>query len=205
MRGRPAVGSRLVGPARTRAWDVAGLQFLLGLHGFSSGHVHGDYGAETRAAVARLQAWAGIVADGIAGPSTFAALARTPPRSPLRFLRPVAAPRTDPFGPRDDRGRRGTTFLPRSARACVPRVAAAWPSPARGGRYDTTVVLRHGLGVTSWSAHLSSVPVERGTCVRAGKLIGRVGSTGHSTGPHLHFEVRLRGAAVDPEGTYGAY
>ena len=52
--------------------------------------------------------------------------------------------------------------------------------------------------MTSWYAHLSRIRVRRGACVAAGARIGAVGSTGDSTGPHLHFEVRLRGAAVDP-------
>ena len=71
--------------------------------------------------------------------------------------------------------------------------------------YGITVIMRHRLGVTSWYAHLSSTAVQRGTCLAAGVRMASVGSTGHSTGPHLHFEVRLRGAAVDPEGTYGSY
>jgi murein DD-endopeptidase MepM/ murein hydrolase activator NlpD len=60
------------------------------------------------------------------------------------------------------------------------------------------VVVAHRLGMTSWYAHLSSIAVGRGACVVAGSLIGRVGSTGLSTGPHLHFELRVRGAAVNP-------
>ena len=68
------------------------------------------------------------------------------------------------------------------------------------GGYGKLVVLQHGLGMTSWYAHLSRIGVRRGACVAAGALIGRVGSTGESTGPHLHFELRLRGAAVDPSG-----
>ena len=55
--------------------------------------------------------------------------------------------------------------------------------------------------MTSWYAHLSRIRVRRGACVAAGARIGAVGSTGRSTGPHLHFEVRLRGAAVDPAGS----
>ena len=47
-------------------------------------------------------------------------------------------------------------------------------------------------------AHLSSITVVRGQRVSMGTLVGRVGSTGLSTGPHLHFEERLRGAAIDP-------
>jgi murein DD-endopeptidase MepM/ murein hydrolase activator NlpD len=52
--------------------------------------------------------------------------------------------------------------------------------------------------MTSWYAHLGSVAVGRGQCVVAGTPVGTVGTTGNSTGPHVHFELRLRGAAIDP-------
>jgi murein DD-endopeptidase MepM/ murein hydrolase activator NlpD len=52
-------------------------------------------------------------------------------------------------------------------------------------------------------AHLSRIDVRVGRRVGAGHQIGLVGSTGHSTGPHLHFEVRVRGAAVDPLPAFG--
>ena len=52
--------------------------------------------------------------------------------------------------------------------------------------------------MTSWYAHLSRLEVAAGQQVAAGSLIGRVGATGHATGPHLHFEVRVRDAAIDP-------
>ena len=47
-------------------------------------------------------------------------------------------------------------------------------------------------------AHLSRIGVNKGTSVSAGDIVGRVGTTGVSTGPHLHFELRMRGAAIDP-------
>jgi murein DD-endopeptidase MepM/ murein hydrolase activator NlpD len=79
-----------------------------------------------------------------------------------------------------------------AGRGCVRY--AAWDA----GGYGNLVVIGHRLGMTSWYAHLSSLAVGRGTCVVAGTPIGRAGSTGRSTGPHLHFELRLRGAAVAP-------
>lgn len=60
------------------------------------------------------------------------------------------------------------------------------------------VVLQHGLGVCSGYWHLSRIAVKPGQRVEAGDLIGYVGSTGLSTGPHLHFEVRVHGVPTDP-------
>ena len=62
------------------------------------------------------------------------------------------------------------------------------------------MILQHELDVRTLYAHLSSVAVVPGATVAAGALIGRVGATGHATGPHLHFEVIVRGANVDPLG-----
>jgi murein DD-endopeptidase MepM/ murein hydrolase activator NlpD len=202
-RGRPQLGSRPLA-ARARGWDVAALQFLLAGHGFPSGPVDGGLGPRTDAALRRFQAWAGLTADGVAGAGTLAALRRAPPRSPLRFLPPVAAAVGSPFGPR------GTFFHPGLdlvASTGDPVRAGASGCVTFAGRnsggYGKLIVLRHGLGMTSWYAHLSRIGVRRGQCVGAGARIGRVGSTGESTGPHLHFELRLRGAAVDPSGVTG--
>jgi len=52
--------------------------------------------------------------------------------------------------------------------------------------------------MTSWYAHLARITVRRGECVLAGTRVGLVGATGHATGPHLHFELRVHGATVNP-------
>jgi murein DD-endopeptidase MepM/ murein hydrolase activator NlpD len=196
-RGRPRLGTRaLAAPAR--GWDVAALQFLLARHGFPSGPVDGGLGPRTDAAIRRFQAWAGLGADGVAGPATLSALRRSPPRSILRFARPLWSPFTDGFGPRGSTFHTGLDFpaptgtpVAAAGRGCVQSVG--WDAG-----YGRLVVIRHRLGMTSWYAHLSRIDVPRGRCVVAGDRIGRVGSTGRSTGPHLHFELRVRGAAVDP-------
>jgi murein DD-endopeptidase MepM/ murein hydrolase activator NlpD len=59
-------------------------------------------------------------------------------------------------------------------------------------------VVDHRLGFESWYAHLSRISVRRGQRVVGGTIIGRVGSTGHAFGPHLHFEVRRYGTPIDP-------
>ncbi|MGH2356120.1 MAG: M23 family metallopeptidase, partial [Chloroflexota bacterium] len=61
-----------------------------------------------------------------------------------------------------------------------------------------TVVVDHGWGIYTVYAHLSRFQVEAGQPVAQGQPVGLVGSTGLSTGPHLHWEVRLRGVAIDP-------
>ena len=66
------------------------------------------------------------------------------------------------------------------------------------GGYGNLVVVAHTNGVETYYAHLSRILVRAGQAVTTGSLVGLVGSTGESTGPHLHFEVRVRGAAVDP-------
>ncbi len=72
-------------------------------------------------------------------------------------------------------------------------VQAGW----RGG-YGQAVVISHGDGIATLYAHQSKILVGVGDRVEKGDVIGKVGSTGYSTGPHLHFEVRVNGSPVDP-------
>jgi len=67
----------------------------------------------------------------------------------------------------------------------------------RGG-YGNTIIIDHGGGMTTLYAHQSSLAAGYNDQVDAGEIIGYVGSTGLSTGPHLHFEVRINGTPVDP-------
>jgi murein DD-endopeptidase MepM/ murein hydrolase activator NlpD len=66
------------------------------------------------------------------------------------------------------------------------------------GGYGNLVVVDHGNGLSTAYAHASSILVSVGQSVSQGETVSLVGSTGHSTGPHLHFEVRINGVAVDP-------
>ena len=67
------------------------------------------------------------------------------------------------------------------------------------GGYGLTVVVAHDGGIETRYAHLSSLNVRQGDQVRAGSVVGRVGQTGRSTGPHLHFEVLQHGQPINPE------
>jgi murein DD-endopeptidase MepM/ murein hydrolase activator NlpD len=111
----------------------------------------------------------------------------------------VAASVGDGFGPRGDRMHAGVDF---TAPSGTPVAAARSGTVVRAGwdpsGFGNVVVLRHGSGVQTLYAHLSSIAVRQGQAVGGGALIGRVGSSGRSTGPHLHFEVLHHGANVDP-------
>jgi murein DD-endopeptidase MepM/ murein hydrolase activator NlpD len=64
--------------------------------------------------------------------------------------------------------------------------------------YGRLIILDHQAGVTSWYAHLDEILVKQGQEVKRGDLIGKVGKSGRTTGPHLHFEVRLNGKPQNP-------
>jgi murein DD-endopeptidase MepM/ murein hydrolase activator NlpD len=195
---RYPLGSRLLSEGAA-GWDVAALQYLLAWHGFPSGPLNGVFTARTTAAVVRFQRWAGVPTTGITGPLTRAALGKPPATSPLRLAWPIEAPVGDRFGPRDDRFHAGVDF-PANAGTPVGAAASGYVSWAgwMDGGFGYTVRVVHPRGVVTCYAHLSHVSVDVGQRVSAGTLVGLVGATGHASGPHLHFEVRVRGATVDP-------
>ena len=79
-------------------------------------------------------------------------------------------------------------------------IITAYNDGGRHGGYGNYIIIDHGGGVSTLYAHCSSVVVAVGQKVNKGEIIGYVGSTGWSTGPHLHFEVRQNGVATDPLG-----
>jgi peptidoglycan hydrolase-like protein with peptidoglycan-binding domain len=196
--GRHVLGSRPL-TRGARGWDVAALQFLLAWHGFPSATIDGLLGFHTDRALRRFQRWAGLPVDGVAGPSTVAALRRAPPECPIALAWPVEAPLGNGFGPRGNHFHAGIDLL---AEAGTTVRAAAPGRVAYAGRIDggwgKLVVVAHARRVRTMYAHLSTVAVDVGERVATGTRVGAVGSTGNATGPHLHFEVRLHGAAVDP-------
>ncbi len=194
--GRHPVGSRPLS-AGASGWDVAALQFALETHGFPLGTVDGGFGAQTTNAVRRLQAFAGLAADGVAGPATLSALARPPVTSPA-LRRPINAPLGDRYGPRGNRFHAGLDFPAATGTAVTAAAAGRVIFAGYNDGWGLTILLDHGNGVRTRYAHLSAALVTRGSYVNAGGQVGRVGSTGVSTGPHLHFEVTVRGANAAP-------
>ncbi len=116
---------------------------------------------------------------------------------------PVSGPVTSGFGWRWGRMHEGIdiavpTGAPVSAAASGRVIYAGWM-----GGYGNLVVIDHGGGLATAYGHNSSIVVGNGGSVSQGQTIAFAGSTGHSTGPHVHFEVRVNGAAVDPLGYLG--
>ena len=196
--GRHVLGSRPLTRGAS-GWDVAALQFLLAWHGFPSATIDGGLGEHTERALRNFHRWAGLEPDGVAGATTYAALRRPPASCPLSLAWPVEASIGDGFGARGNRFHAGVDL---AAPSGTPVTAAAegrvtWAARLAGG-WGNLVVVVHAAGVRTMYAHLSSIAVRVGQRVVDGDRLGAVGATGDATGPHLHFEVRLRGASVDP-------
>lgn len=120
-----------------------------------------------------------------------------------QWVRPVAAPVNSPFGRRWGRPHLGDDFAATTGSEIHAIgdgvVVGAGYLPDEGG-YGQITLIQHAGGITSAYAHQSRMLVHAGDHVTVGQVIGYVGSTGHVTGPHLHFEIRTatHGGQIDP-------
>ncbi len=128
-----------------------------------------------------------------------------PPGAP-HFILPVAGTPTSGFGVRVDpvHGGAGQNHpgFDLAAPTGTPVGAAAEGTVTHAGPaggYGNLIIVKHANGYESRYGHLSAIDVKVGDQVTPGQAIGAVGTTGYSTGPHLHFEVRRDGEALDPE------
>ena len=148
-----------------------------------------------------LAAVAPLVADGV--PSNQAALLVPPPvpvPAPPAVVAPVTGPVTSPFGYRWGRLHAGIDFgVPVGTPVLAVEAGVVQRVSSSRGGYGNLTVLQHPDGTLTFYAHQSQLLVAEGQPVTAGQQIGLSGNTGHSTGPHLHFEVRPGGGdPVDP-------
>lgn len=117
----------------------------------------------------------------------------------ISFIKPTAGVVSSRYGSRWGKTHKGldiaaSTGTSIKAAASGTVTTAGWNS----GGYGYLIVISHGNGVQTYYGHCSSILVKEGQTVSQGDVIGKVGSTGRSTGSHLHFEIRVNGTAYNP-------
>ena len=150
------------------------------------------------AQVESLAAESASLAAAIQSAQSSAGSSGTGAPSASGFIWPVNGPVVSGFGMRWGRMHEGidiaaSSGTPVHAAAAGTVIHAGWL-----GGYGNLVVVDHGNGLSTAYAHASAILVAVGQNVAQGETVSLVGSTGNSTGPHLHFEVRVNGSAVDP-------
>lgn len=223
--GTPTAGVRQELRLGARGTSVRALQRALRTRGITV-PVDGAFGARTRAGVRALQRRLRVKPTGVAdaallkrlgvkvrsiasgaGTTTGGAFAEYPVPEPndvtpsaTGFVWPANGMVSSPFGPRWGRMHEGLDIAAPTGRAIRASKAGMVITAAEEGAYGNLVVLDHGNGETTRYGHMSAFDVRKGDVVTQGQVIGRVGSTGRSTGAHLHFEIRLGDEAVNPLG-----
>jgi murein DD-endopeptidase MepM/ murein hydrolase activator NlpD len=183
----------------------AGMATLLGERRALLAGVRGNREAlelETRDLQARSARLAAKIQAAQSSPAASAPTSDTqaPPPSSSGFAWPVSGTLTSPFGPRWGRMHEGldiagSSGTPIRASTAGTVILAGW-----NGGYGNLVVVDHGGGLSTAYAHNSSISVSVGQSVAQGTVLAGMGTTGNSTGVHLHFEIRVNGAAVNPLG-----
>lgn len=118
----------------------------------------------------------------------------------VSFIWPADGPVNSPFGPRRGRLHAGIDIgAPRHDPVRAAADGLVLYARRSAGGMGNTIVLQHDESLLTVYAHLTKVQVAEGQVLRQGEVIGTVGSTGRTTGPHLHFAVRAAGRPADPE------
>lgn len=134
--------------------------------------------------------------------NTATTIASGSPNIGTALIRPISGTISSRFGVRSSIRSSAHTGLDIAASTGTPIAAAASGTvtfSGRKGSYGNLLVVTHANGVQTYYAHCSSLYVSAGTKVSQGQIIAAVGSTGNSTGPHLHLEVRVNGIAYNPQ------
>ena len=120
----------------------------------------------------------------------------------ISLIRPISGVITSRFGSRESirsSGHRGLDIAAPTGTAIKAAAAGTVTTAGYSGSYGNMIILSHGNGVQTVYAHCSQLNVSAGQKVSQGQIIGKVGSTGRSTGPHLHLEIRVNGVLYNPQ------
>ena len=115
-----------------------------------------------------------------------------------QLMWPTSGSVSSHYGPRNGRTHQGVDISAPHGTSIVAADSGTVVTSTYAGGYGNYIVIAHGNGMTTLYAHMSSRAVGVGASVSKGQYIGSVGSTGNSTGPHLHFEVSVNGSRVNP-------
>ena len=149
---------------------------------------------EKKVVIVRTYASNGIGASGMNTSGNYVDLG-------ISLIRPVSGVITSRYGPRSRDNHKGLDIGAGYGTPIYAAAAGTVSTSAYGynGGYGNYVIINHGNGIQTLYGHCSSLCIEAGASVEQGQLIAKVGSTGISTGNHLHFEVRVNGITQDPQ------
>lgn len=126
-------------------------------------------------------------------------LANMPSIWPLNgFVTSSFGMRASPFGGSNRRFHKGLDIVSRTGTPIVAPAQGEVTMSGPDGAYGNSVEINHGSGIVTKYAHMQRCAVQAGQWVKRGEIVGYVGTSGRTTGPHLHYEVRLNGVPVNP-------
>lgn len=190
--------------------EVLKLQQRLVQLGYLKGSVDGIFGKATKEAVIKFQKKKYIAADGIVGAKTNKLLYELSNRGATTRIKATMKWPAGEYKDYSDFGMRLHPIYKKwkmhtgmdigmdlGANVYASSDGVVTRDGENGG-YGLAITIKHGNGIETLYAHNSKLVVKQGDQVKSGQIIAKAGSTGISTGPHLHFEVRINGKAVDP-------